>query len=157
MDTQNRFSKIAADGAVLPREATKWEAVLDNKTGLMWSLETKKAANWKAAQKVPGKIKAAGFTDWRMPTVEELFLLADRTKCDPAIDADFFPDTPSDWFWTSTVDCESPGDYAWLVSFGSGGSGRERPERWRLRSRCARRSVIGNLVLKSKRDKICNH
>lgn len=125
MGDQQRFVKIAADGSVLPTDATEWEAVLDSRTGLMWSVETKKAANWKAAQKVPAKIKAAGFDDWRMPTVEELFLLADRTRVDPAIDVAFFPDTPSDWFWTSTVDCESPSVCAWLVSFYYGASGRD--------------------------------
>lgn len=124
MEQQQRFTKIGDDGTALPREATKWEAVLDNKTGLMWSVETKRSANWSAAQKVPAKIKAAGFADWRMPTVEELFLLADRTKCNPAIDSDFFPDTPRDWFWTSTTDCESPGDYAWSVDFSYGLSDR---------------------------------
>lgn len=117
---ENRYSKIGADGAVLAADASEWEAVLDNKTGLMWAVETKKAANWKTAQKVPAKIKAAGFDDWRMPTVEELFLLADRTKVDPAIDSDFFPDTPSDWFWTSTPFANSPGDCAWVVIFSLG-------------------------------------
>ncbi len=114
---QTRFSKIGADGAVLPSDATEWEAVLDSKTGLMWSVEIKKVANWKKATATVKKIKAAGFGDWRMPSVEELFLLADHTRVDPAIDMDYFPNTPSDWFWSSTPWARSPDDCAWLVYF----------------------------------------
>ena len=64
----------------------------------------------------------AGFTDWRVPTVEELFCLADRTRARPAIDTDFFPDTPNNWFWSSTVDADAPSGYAWIVDFGNGNS-----------------------------------
>lgn len=116
----SRFSKIGADGAVLPAEATKWEAVLDSKTGLMWSVETKKVPNWNKAESAVKKIAAAGFDDWRLPTVDELFGLADRTRFSPAIDVDMFPDTASDWFWTSTPYAASPGDCAWGVGFGGG-------------------------------------
>jgi len=115
-----RFTKIGADGSVLPPEATAWEAVLDNKTGLMWSLETKEVSKWQDAEGAAKSIKAAGFEDWQLPTVEQLFPLADRTRVDPAIDTDFFPGCPSDWFWTSTADCESPGVYAWRVGFCNG-------------------------------------
>lgn len=124
----SRFTKISAAGSELPRDATEWEAVIDNRTGLMWSLETRHSDSWKDAQKVPATIKAAGFTDWRMPTVEELFLLADRTRCDPAIDTEFFPGCPLDWFHTSTVDCESPLLCSWFVYFfedGSAGRGEQ--------------------------------
>ena len=71
-----------------------------------------------------------GFTDWRLPEVEELFLLADRTRCNPAIDTEFFPACKSDWYWTATDDAseeksEETGhsDYAWIVYFSGGYSG----------------------------------
>lgn len=120
------FTKIAADGAVLPREATEWSAVLDNRTGLMWSAEATKVSNGREAtlSKAVAKCNAAGHSDWRLPTVEELFLLADRTRVEPAIDTEFFPDCPSDWFWTSTPDCESPAGCAWGVDFNDGYSDR---------------------------------
>ena len=123
-ENTERFQKIAADGSVLPRDATDWEAVLDTKTGLMWDKEAVPVKNGKPAtvEKAATKSRAAGFDDWRAPTVDELFALADRTRVSPAIDVEFFPDTPSDWFWSSTPYAGSPSGCAWLVFFDSGSS-----------------------------------
>lgn len=121
-----RFTKIGADGSVLPAAATEWEAVLDNTTGLMWAVEAVKVKNGREAtvRAAVAKCRAAGFGDWQAPTVEQLFLLADRTRVSPAIDTEFFPDCPSDWFWSITPDCESPQVCAWFVDFGDGYSFR---------------------------------
>lgn len=121
-----RLTKIGSDGSALPREAPEWEAVLDNRTGLMWDAAASSVPNGRAETlaDVIAKCNAAGFTDWRLPTVEELFLLADRTRVEPAIDTEFFPDCPSDGFWTITPCAEWPSDYAWLVFFSSGSSFR---------------------------------
>ena len=117
-----RFTKVSPTGLLLPADAAEWVAVLDTKTNLMWDAKARAVEGFQAAQTVPGTLNVAGFTDWRMPTVEELFCLADRTRVRPAIDTDFFPDTPSDWFWSSTPLASSPSDCAWLVYFGNGGS-----------------------------------
>ena len=117
-----RFTKVSPTGLLLPADAAEWVAVLDTKTNLMWDAKARAVEGFQAAQAVPGTLSVARFTDWRMPTVEELFCLADRTRLRPAIDTDFFPDTPNDWFWSSTVDADSPSDYAWLVDFGYGNS-----------------------------------
>ena len=119
---QPRFIKIGEDGALLAPDATEWAAVLDTKTNLMWDAKARAVEGFQAAQTVPGTLNVAGFTDWRVPTVEELFCLADRTRRAPAIDTDYFPETPSDWFWSSTVDASSPSNVAWCVSFVNGHS-----------------------------------
>ena len=117
-----RFVKIGEDGALLSPDATEWVAVLDTKTNLMWDAKARAVEGFQAAQAVPATLKVAGFTDWRVPTVEELFCLADRTRVGPAIDTDFFPDTPCRWHWSSTVDVSSPSDCAWIVGFSVGNS-----------------------------------
>lgn len=116
-----RFVKVGENGALLAADAEEWVAVLDTRTNLMWAVEVQKRMTYAKALEAPKKLAIAGFKDWRLPTVEELFLLADRTRRDPAIDTDFFPDTPSDWFWTSTP-ASSPSGYAWFVSFYYGSS-----------------------------------
>lgn len=130
------FIKIAADGSQLSADATGHAAVLDTRTQLMWSAAPSicECANWRDAGKSCTDLELAGFNDWRLPTVEELFLLADRTKYNPAIDVEFFPGTHSSWYWTSTVDCtdapsEASSGFAWDVHF-SGGLPAWRPA-WR--------------------------
>ena len=97
--------------------------VTDNKLGLMWSKATltAKCVTHKKAEKVCAELDLAGHTDWRLPTVEELFCLADRSRKTPAIDTDAFPDTKSDCYWTSTISAWSSA-FAWLVSFSYGDS-----------------------------------
>jgi hypothetical protein len=99
------------------------QVVIDQMTGLMWSraeLATDRL-KWPDADSLCRNLELAGFDDWRMPTVDELFALADRTRSDPAIDTRFFPDCKPNWYWSSTPYAPSPGDYAWSVLF-SGGS-----------------------------------
>jgi len=120
-----RLVKIGPTGAELAADVAEWEAVLDRRTGLMWAREPIEVPNWKKPQvakteKAIGELAIGGFTDWRIPTVDALFTLADRSRVSPAIDVDFFPDCPSDWFWTSTPYAPSPGDYAWFVDFDGG-------------------------------------
>jgi hypothetical protein len=118
-----RFTKIAVDGAKLGEDATEWVAVLDNTTQLIWTVKETKPLTWKKATATVAKLDTAGFTDWRLPTVEELFLLADRSNYNPAIDTAFFPDCKSEWYWTSTPAAGSPDVCAWVVYFGRGFAG----------------------------------
>lgn len=118
----SRFTKVSADGQHLPDDATEWVANFDPKSGLMWSKDELGEMTWKKAKALVAKLNLAGFKDWRLPTVEELFLLADRTRVDPAIDVGAFPDCKSDWYWTGTVYAPSPGVCAWFVNFCYGSS-----------------------------------
>ena len=118
----SRFIKIGNDGSRLAPDATQWGAVLDATTGLMWDAKARRVENFQAAQTLPGTLNVAGFTDWRAPTVEELFCLADRRRAYPVIDTYFFPDTPSERFWASDGWAPAHAGCAWIVHFGGGSS-----------------------------------
>ena len=61
----------------------------------------------------------AGQTDWRLPNKNELESLVERRCYDPAINARFFPNTPSNWFWSSSP-YAGYSDDAWGVNFNNG-------------------------------------
>ncbi len=64
--------------------------------------------------------KLCGFGDWRMPTVHELQGILDLGRMRPAIDLDYFPNTPDVTTWWSGT--PSPWVNAWFVSFSAGGA-----------------------------------
>ena len=123
-----KLIKLDAVGNPLPADAHQWPIVLQESAGLMWTADdaSAKALTHEGAVKAVANLAAArfaGFDDWRLPTVEELFLLADRSRYNPAIDTDFFPNTKSDWYWSSSPVASSPGACAWFVGFSGGHSG----------------------------------
>ncbi len=95
--------------------------VTDSRTGLTWAKETLAAGqiDHATAAKACKALRLAGHKDWRLPTVEELFALADRSRYSPAIDTSAFPDTKSSWYWTGTPTAWDP-SCAWIVYFNSG-------------------------------------
>jgi len=56
---------------------------------------------------------------WRLPTIQELFALVDHTRTGPAIDTEKFPDTESDWYWSSTPTAWNS-NARWVVYFYNG-------------------------------------
>src|SRR5579872_5755959 len=79
-DKPSRFIKIDQNRQPLPDDATEWAAVLEPARNLMWSVAETKGLTWKKAKAAAEKLQIAGFSDWRLPSVEELFRLADRTR-----------------------------------------------------------------------------
>lgn len=59
-----------------------------------------------------------GAKDWRMPTVKELQSIADHSMHDPAIDANYFPNTVPWVYWSGTSYVDPA--YAWFVGFNGG-------------------------------------
>jgi hypothetical protein len=60
-----------------------------------------------------------GFTDWRMPDCVELASILDRDRFNPAINAGYFPDTASWYYWSATTYPEFPGSACHIDFFGS--------------------------------------
>ena len=57
-----------------------------------------------------------GYSDWRLPTIKELAYLADTSSTNPSINTDFFPNTVSSWYWSSSTSVNYPYQ-AWGVGF----------------------------------------
>ena len=101
------------------------KTVTDTQTGLTWSRNDVgdgdlDFAEAEAAIAKLNEENLAGHTDWRLPTVHELFGLVDVTRTGPAIDVEAFPTCARDWYWTGTPHACSPSAYAWAVFFDCG-------------------------------------
>ncbi|MES1208678.1 MAG: DUF1566 domain-containing protein [Pseudomonadota bacterium] len=91
--------------------------VLDRVTGLMWQRSApNQFFTFANAGRHCADLRLAGHADWRLPSRIELVSLLDTTRTQPSIDVQAFPDTASDWFWTSSPDARHP-DAAWYVYF----------------------------------------
>jgi hypothetical protein len=120
--TSQRFTKLGADGKPTTGDHV---AVFDSKTGLTWlagNVGGDKSMPWREAVTAAAAVNALGKTDWRAPTIEELLSIVDYTRCDPAVDTEYFKG-PFGWTWSAT-EAKSPAGFAWGVLLGYGYSYR---------------------------------
>ncbi len=93
--------------------------VNDQATGLTWQREHLGASTWLAALAACEQLDLGGHEDWRLPTLKELQTLIDDRRLQPSTDVVAFPNTPSEWFWSSTP-IEFPPNEGWATSFTDG-------------------------------------
>jgi hypothetical protein len=63
----------------------------------------------------------AGYSDWRLPNLKELTSLVEVACYAPAINSNFFPQTPySDITLSSTIDEVNYIRYTWVINFSDG-------------------------------------
>jgi hypothetical protein len=106
-----RFTETNARGVVL---------VCDKQTDLIWQKDYATNKTWQQAMDYADELNTAkhgGYSDWRLPTIEELVTLINYQRYNPASD---FPGMPNGWFWSSSSYAGST-SYAWNV-YGSNGS-----------------------------------
>ncbi|MFB1487622.1 MULTISPECIES: DUF1566 domain-containing protein [unclassified Thiocapsa] len=83
------------------------------------------AYDWQGAQELAAATNVSGaqfFNDWRVPSLRDLAMIAERQCENPRINLAVFPNTPPRVFWTDSL---RPGegfeDHAYALSFGPGG------------------------------------
>lgn len=57
---------------------------------------------WSAALTAAEATNFAGHSDWRLPNIKELTSIVEYACYSPAIDETVFPDTQSDYYWSSS-------------------------------------------------------
>ncbi len=146
------FTKLDGNGDDLPANAASWSCVRDNVTGLVWEVKTADGGlhdkdnsyTWYNTdsgnnnggvgfdnggvntQAFVASVNAAGWcgaNDWRLPNRQELSSVTDFSRYNPAVDMDYFPNTLSGVYWSSSPAANTSSS-AWGVSFGNGGYGR---------------------------------
>jgi hypothetical protein len=100
------------------------KAVLDRASNLMWqqggssnSMKFKRAKKWIYDL---NNQKYAGYTDWRLPTLEEAMSLMEPKKNKDGLFINPIFDSKQRWIWTSDPYTGAAGRQ-WVVGFGSGG------------------------------------
>ena len=87
------------------------EAVLDNETGLVWERRPNATkTGWASACVYCNDGEVGGRFGWRLPTVEELSSLVDRTELDPTLPADhpFIGVQTESPYWTIIFPMRAP-------------------------------------------------
>jgi hypothetical protein len=106
-----RFSAIA--GAA---------CVTDNLTGLMWvSAPSVTAATWTAALTSANDLMLCGFSDWRLPNVNEIESLVNSEVASQAnfLNTQGFTGVQASYYWSSST-YGGNARVAWIVSLGTG-------------------------------------
>ena len=138
------YTKLDASGNSLPASAATWSCVRDNVTGLVWEGKTDDGGihdkdntyrwggttalgtgygtyypDWDTLVDGSNSERLCGFNDWRVPTRAELQGLVHYGRTNPAIDTDYFPNTPASDFWSASPYASSSSN-AWYVYFSLG-------------------------------------
>lgn len=124
------FSKLSTAGALLPATAgpgsgpNDWACTRDNATGLVWRIAVTAAQSWGGAQARARELNLGGglcgFSDWRVPTSDELLGIVHFGHLPPAVDTNYFPFVQSGFHWTADIDPAAPMQRARIVNFAGG-------------------------------------
>jgi hypothetical protein len=105
------------------RYVIQQQTVFDTKARLTWERSSSDLLTVDGAKARCAKLGATvGGTGWRLPTIKELFTIVDFSVAPPGplIDAEAFPQTPPDIFWTTIPGITLP---VQCVNFASGRNG----------------------------------
>jgi len=97
--------------------------VTDLATGLMWQDDSDVGSiekNWEDAKTYCSGLTLGGYSDWYLPSIEELVSITDKGRDNPAINPIFQNVDTGSYYWSSTTNANYT-DVAWSVVFKFGG------------------------------------
>jgi cysteine-rich repeat protein len=101
--------------------------VADEVTGLIWqgcaagmsgescTSGTVQLLDWPAAVAYCEELVWAGWDDWRLPDIHEMYTIVDYGGIDPEFDLTAFPGTPDSAVWSISA-CEARPGWSWVVA-----------------------------------------
>jgi len=92
--------------------------VRDTKTFLQWQDNGTPFKKWNDAIDYCKDLSLGGYTDWRLPNINELFTLVDYTKFNPSM-SNVFAYFDTGYYWSSTTSVHT-NSRAWMIGFSSG-------------------------------------
>ncbi len=85
------------------------DVILDRATGLMWAADGNEAGcndggglNWVDTIAYANTLDFAGFTDWRVPNINELLSIINHAVASPSTYGAFFVNTVAGIYWSAT-------------------------------------------------------
>lgn len=123
--------------------------IKDNITGLYWQKNDGGEMTWENARAYAANLNLGGYSDWRLPTAEELYGILNHGLF-PAIDTQFFPLNSADYWWS----CErsvADTNKVWVANSGGGIGDHPRNEtvsaggNRRFNARCVRGDMSTSL------------
>ncbi|OQX73955.1 MAG: hypothetical protein B6D59_04085, partial [Campylobacteraceae bacterium 4484_4] len=114
------YVRCVAGKPYLPHlERNDGETVIDTTNDLMWEDDAalkESRRSWEEAKSYCENLTLGGFTDWRLPSIEELYTITDHHRFNPAIKPPFQNGLSAN-FWSATPAREG---YIWGVNFYQG-------------------------------------
>jgi hypothetical protein len=113
------------NGTVTDRKTTLvWKQCSEGQSGAACAVGVTVSMDWQSALQTASNSTFAGFTDWRLPNVNELQSLLERGCYSPAINELRFPGPiNSNYYWSATS-AASDSRNAWVVGFFYGDADR---------------------------------
>lgn len=133
VENDNQKIKNCGEGTIFYGEET-----------LCWQKSTKPepAKDWQDANDYCANLKLGNKDDWRLPTLNELKSLVIAVPPEQVtIDTDFFTDTQTDYYWTSTEYPQEKNTH-WYVYFKTGYEGIAQNFKANYEVRCVRNNGL---------------